>query len=269
MLRHRILTALLLGPLVLWVVLWAPPPITTVVIALAILIGAWEWSQFCGLRVVLTRIRYVLLIAVTMYLAWRFSADINGFKTILVLALIWWLVALLWLAFAPQRGQVWAATLAGIPVLVPTWIALSHLHANAAQGRGPELTMFLLLLVFAADIGAYFAGRAFGKLKLAPKVSPGKTWEGVLGGLAGASLIAIAGAFWFAFETTAFVGLCTAVAAVSIVGDLTESMFKRHVGLKDSGRILPGHGGILDRIDSITAAAPVFALGLVWLGALQ
>ncbi len=174
---------------------------------------------------------------------------------------------LAWLTLAPLRGQAWAAALAGLPVLVPAWLALSYLHR--VPERGPQLTLFLLLLVFAADIGAYFAGRAFGRLKLAPQVSPGKTWEGVIGGLSSAALIAYAGALWFKFDTIAILGLGCAVALVSVVGDLTESMFKRHVGLKDSGAILPGHGGMLDRLDSITAAAPVFALGMVWLGVLR
>jgi phosphatidate cytidylyltransferase len=105
-------------------------------------------------------------------------------------------------------------------------------------------------------------------LKLAPRVSPGKTWEGVLGGLASAVLVALVGVHWFDLPLVSFLALCTAVAVVSIIGDLTESMFKRHVGLKDSSKLLPGHGGILDRIDSITAAAPIFALGLMWFGVL-
>jgi phosphatidate cytidylyltransferase len=134
--------------------------------------------------------------------------------------------------------------------------------------RAPSYLVFVLVLVFAADIGAYFAGRNFGRLKLAPRVSPGKTWEGVLGGLVSAALVAVVGAYWFDLPLARFLPLCTAVAAVSIVGDLTESMFKRYVGLKDSSKLLPGHGGILDRIDSLTAATPVFALGLMWLGVL-
>jgi phosphatidate cytidylyltransferase len=124
---------------------------------------------------------------------------------------------------------------------------------------------YLLLLVGAADIGAFFAGRTFGRLKLAPRVSPAKTWEGVLGGLAAAALVAAAGARLFDLPRVAFLSLCLGVALISVVGDLTESMFKRHAGLKDSGSVFPGHGGVLDRIDSVTAAAPLFLLGLRWL----
>jgi phosphatidate cytidylyltransferase len=265
MLRDRIITALILAPLLLWIVLWAPTHVAIAAFTIAILIGAWEWSQFCGLTSAVTRVRYVLLVAACLFLAWRYAANPVVLRWILIGASVWWVIALLWLAFAPQRGQVWLAALAGLPVLVPTWTAISLLRQHS---NGPALTLFLLLLIFSADIGAYFAGRSFGKLKLAPKVSPGKTWEGAIGGLIAAAAVAASGAYWFHFDLMAFMGLSTAVAAISIVGDLTESMFKRHVGLKDSSKLLPGHGGMLDRIDSITAAAPVFALGLIWLGVL-
>ena len=125
--------------------------------------------------------------------------------------------------------------------------------------------LFLLLLVWAADTGAFFVGRRFGRIRLAPQVSPSKTWEGVLGGLAAAVAVAALGASWFNLRHVAFLSLCLAVVLISIVGDLTESMFKRYAGVKDSGSIFPGHGGVLDRIDSITAAAPTFLLGLRWM----
>jgi phosphatidate cytidylyltransferase len=266
MLRERVITALLLAPFLLWVVLWAPTDIAAIVIGVAMLIGAWEWAQFCGLKKFIHRIRYVLLIAAALVLAWRFQNDQRIVGAVLLSALLWWVVALAWLSFAPARGQAFAAALAGLPVLVPTWLALTQLHR--VPEIGAQLLLFMLVLVFAADIGAYFAGRAFGRLKLAPLVSPGKTWEGVIGGLSAAALVAVLGALWFKFPLAPFVGLCTAVAIASIVGDLTESMFKRHAGLKDSGKLLPGHGGILDRIDSISAAAPVFALGMLWMGVL-
>jgi len=134
----------------------------------------------------------------------------------------------------------------------------------ASRGRihGPEILFLLLLLVIGADIGAFFAGRSFGRRKLAPRVSPGKTWEGAIGGLAAVALIAWAGAAYLGLPIGAGVAFGCAVGIFSIVGDLTESMFKRAAGLKDSGALLPGHGGMLDRIDSVTAAAPLYALGL-------
>jgi len=124
----------------------------------------------------------------------------------------------------------------------------------------------VLVLAWAADIGAYFAGGRFGRLRLAPIVSPNKTWEGVIGGLAAGFVVALAGLAWFDLPALAFVSLCIAAVLVSVVGDLLESMFKRQRGLKDSGSLLPGHGGVLDRIDSLTSSVPLLALGFGWLG---
>ncbi len=266
MLRERVITALVLAPLLLWVVVWAPSAVTVAVMAAVVLAGAWEWSQFCT-RLLSLRIVYVGVMAQVLYLAWQFGATSNsGLTWVLTVALLWWLGAFGWLSLAPSYVNRFLAALVGILVLVPAFVALGKLHQ--ASERGPLLVLFLLLLVFSADIGAYFSGRRFGKLKLAPRVSPGKTWEGVIGGFVAALAMATVGAFWFEQPFSRFLGLCTAVIAASIVGDLTESMFKRHVGLKDSSNLLPGHGGILDRIDSVTAAAPVFALGMLWLGVL-
>jgi phosphatidate cytidylyltransferase len=149
----------------------------------------------------------------------------------------------------------------GTLVLVPLFVALIALYRN-----DPALLLFALLIVWAADIGAYFAGKQFGQVKLAPHISPGKTWEGVIGGLLLVVLLSFAGAAWIDIERTVLIPFCLAVACVSIVGDLTVSMFKRNAGLKDSGTLFPGHGGVLDRIDSVAAAAPLFALGVSWMG---
>jgi phosphatidate cytidylyltransferase len=123
-----------------------------------------------------------------------------------------------------------------------------------------------MLIVWVADAGAYFAGKQFGRVKLAPAISPGKTWEGVIGGLLLVGLLAVATGLSRNLDITVFLPFCLGVAAISVVGDLTVSMFKRTVGVKDSGNLFPGHGGVLDRIDSVAAAAPPFGLGLGWLG---
>jgi phosphatidate cytidylyltransferase len=131
----------------------------------------------------------------------------------------------------------------------------------------PLVLMFTLLLVWIADIGALFAGKFFGRIKLAPSISPGKTWEGVIGGLSAVAVLAFVVAQITDMRPLFFVPFCLAVASLSVVGDLTVSMFKRDIGIKDSGKIFPGHGGVLDRIDSIAAAAPLVAIGLNWVGA--
>jgi phosphatidate cytidylyltransferase len=157
--------------------------------------------------------------------------------------------------------------LCGLPVLVPAFIALARLQVTTMEfARGPQIVLWLVLMVIFADIGAYFTGRRWGRRKLAPRVSPGKTQEGALGGLSMAALAGWGGAVYFGFPPLAAVGFGCAVGVFSIIGDLTESMFKRAAGLKDSGALLPGHGGLLDRIDSVTAAAPLYALGLFGTG---
>jgi phosphatidate cytidylyltransferase len=148
--------------------------------------------------------------------------------------------------------------------LLPAWVAL--LALLRATDRGIEYLLFVLVIIWAADIGAYFTGRRFGRTKLAVEVSPGKTWEGFAGGLAAAGLVAAIGARWLDLPELILVPVGLSVAAISVVGDLTVSMFKRHAHLKDSGSLFPGHGGVLDRVDSITAGVPLFALIAVWMG---
>lgn len=264
MLRQRVITALVLAPCVILVILFIPHPITAAVLSLLVVAGAWEWSAFPGFAQYSARLAYVAFIALCLVATWYVGVDNARSDVMLYASLAWWIVALLWIAVAPSKVNRATAALAGLFVLVPVWVALVRLHAE-----GPQLLLFLLLLVVAADIGAYFAGRAFGKHKLAPKVSPGKTWEGVCGGLLAALLMAAVGVWWFDMSTVPFMILCLVVAIASVVGDLTESLFKRHAGLKDSGSLLPGHGGVLDRVDSVTAAAPVFVLGLERLGLLR
>jgi phosphatidate cytidylyltransferase len=195
---------------------------------------------------------------------WGFVASEGGFRCVMSITLLWWTIAFLWVALAPTRGRPVLAGVAGLAALAPMWVAMAQLFESGALGR--ELLIFALVLGWAADVGAYFGGRRFGRTKLAPRVSPNKTWEGVLGGLLVGSLVAFAGLAWFGFSAGAFLPLCIAALLASVVGDLTESMFKRQVGLKDSGTILPGHGGVLDRIDSLTAAIPILGLGLSWMG---
>ena len=263
MLRSRVLTALTLTALLVVVILYLPASITASILGLFLLIGAWEWSAFLGLALP-WRLLYVLALAVLAVAGWRYTFDVTRFRQMLEFGLAWWLVALAWIAWAPQRVGRAAAALAGALALLPTWIALVHIDGRWTDGA--QWTLFILALAFAADTGAFFAGGQFGRLHLAPRVSPNKTWEGVIGGMLFALVFAAGGAGWFALPAQSFLPLCLAAAAFSVIGDLTESLLKRHVRLKDSGRLFPGHGGVLDRIDSVTAATPVMALGLIWLG---
>ncbi len=264
-LRKRIVTAVVLAVALLAVLLWLPAWATVAVATLLVLAGAWEWSAFARLAAQpALRAAYVLLIALLLYGAFRFSASVQGRDLLLAVAVLWWLAALLWIALAPQRVTVWAAAAAGVLSLVPSWLALVRLRLVVPHGA--QWTLFLLLLIWVADIGAFFCGRRFGRLRLAPEVSPGKTWEGVLGGTAVSALVAVAGSVWFRIPLVVFLPLCLAAVGFSIVGDLTESLLKRFAGIKDSGHVFPGHGGVMDRIDSLTGAAPVLLLGLTLMG---
>jgi len=263
-LKTRIITAAVLIGVLLVIILWLPPIATLIAMTVVVLAGAWEWSAFLRLRSVAGRVVYVAAIAACLPLLWQLTRAEPGRWVVLGIALAWWVAALLWVIFAPRRAAAWSAAVAGVLALGPAWVALVRLRVDVP--RGEQWLLFALCLVWAADVGAYFAGRGFGRTRLAPQVSPGKTWEGVLGGVALAALVAVWGSRWFEVPALQLVSLCVAVVAFSIVGDLTESLLKRFAGLKDSGTLFPGHGGVMDRIDSLTSALPVLLLGLVALG---
>jgi phosphatidate cytidylyltransferase len=240
------------------------PPVWAVLgFGLVFIIGAWEWAGFGALRKPLARALYTLSIALALAVSWRWTDQSSHLIILLSAACAWWVIAFLWLMLAPAWNQPVLTLVCGLAVLAPAFVALARLQISAAGfARGPLIVLWLILMVCAADIGAYFAGRAFGQRKLAPRVSPGKTREGAVGGLAMVAVVAGGGALYFGLPPLIVVVFGCVVGIFSVIGDLTESMFKRAAALKDSGTLLPGHGGLLDRIDSVTAAAPLYALGL-------
>lgn len=270
MLFQRILTALVLAPLAILIILLPPTRIFSAIVALAFLAAWWEWAQLSGLKNRSWRIVLVLAAAGVFALLWRAQAPIVT-PLLLALGVAWWLLACLWLrhfAFgaAPTRENLALKLAAGALVIFPAWVALASIHARMPHGHW--WTLLALMIVWASDIGAYFSGRRFGKRKLAPQISPGKTWAGAYGAMVAGVLVAEAGGWLLGMRGVALAALAllaVITVAASIVGDLIESLMKRHAQMKDSGNIFPGHGGLMDRLDSVFAALPVFAAGLLLL----
>jgi phosphatidate cytidylyltransferase len=257
--KQRVITAIVALTILGLVLFVAPSVVTELVIAALLLAGAWEWSAFLRPSSTGVRFGYVFLVGALIGL---FALPLAALQEpLLLLGLAWWLCAFAWTFFYPTRVPAAVAWLGGLVTIVPLHTALMMLYESSAY-----LLLFLLLLVWLADSGAFAAGKLLGRVKLAPQISPGKTWEGVGGGLLAVTALVLLRAIWFDTDIAVYLPFCLAVAALSVVGDLTVSMFKRSVGFKDSGRMFPGHGGVLDRIDSIAAAAPLFVIGTRWLG---
>ncbi|WP_215396449.1 phosphatidate cytidylyltransferase [Rheinheimera oceanensis] len=278
MFKQRVITALILAPLALMAVFFLPLPGFAVFISAAFLLGAWEWSGFCGLATKAMRWVYVVLTALILALLYwqlpvqtNWPVEANTLLTSLLLAgNAWWLLAVVLVLTYPRSQKLWAQSdwgkaLMGWLTLIPAWAAVMFIRSTdyaASTFTGAWLICCLLLLVWAADIGGYIVGKPFGKHKLLPKVSPGKTIEGMLGGLALVAVVVTVVAQLQDWPPQVGIWYIAAflLTILSVFGDLTESMFKRVAGKKDSGAFLPGHGGILDRIDSLTATAPLFAI---------
>jgi len=275
MLARRILTAAVLIALVLAALFLLAPRTFGAVLLVVVLAAAHEWARlagFVGGRWLLFVGAMLLFGIVLLFGPFGFE---RGFPTIVVLSicgaatLFWLFVAPPWVVLRWTPRWPVALAVVGWIVLTGTWLALVEL-----QSRSPWLVLAAMAMVWIADTAAYFGGRAFGRRRLAPEVSPGKTWEGVYFGIAAAALYALVlarfaqtwgyrGAVGGA-TVALWVAFAAALAAISVVGDLFESLLKRHAGVKDSGRLLPGHGGVLDRTDALLAAMPPAALAALF-----
>lgn len=265
MLKQRIITAAILLPIALVGFFLLEGLAFALFIGLVVSLGGWEWARMAGFESQPVRVLYAVVVAALLAILYQ---AVQLVPWLMAISVIWWLAATALVLSYPQSQRYWGGSigslLIGLLVLLPSWQALVVLKQ---WPQGNWLILAVMVLVWVADIGAYFSGRQFGRRKLAPQVSPGKSWEGLLGGLFASLLVTLCvGLYrgWSARELILALVGAAVVVLISVVGDLTESMFKRSAGIKDSSQLLPGHGGVMDRIDSLTAAVPLFAV-LLWL----
>jgi len=265
--KRRLITGVILGLGFAAIILMLPTAWFGAALLVFVLLGAWEWGRLLGLSRPLGQSIYCAMVLGLIILVGLLLESWILLQVVLLSVGAYWGYVIIWLrryATNPQvRDPALSWELSGFMILVAPWLALVGLHS--APAFGPGYVLFLVALIGVADGSAYFAGRCWGRRKLAPQISPGKTWEGVYGALATALVFSIGSAALLGLRVAqwpVFIGICMITVLFSIVGDLFESMVKRQHDTKDSGSLLPGHGGMLDRMDSLTAAAPIFFLGL-------
>lgn len=270
MLKQRLITAAILIPLIVLCVLKASTEVVAIVFAVIIMAGAWEWGALLKLETG-ARILFVSVLVSIMLLGFVWVLGQQKMTwVVLASASLLWIILTIVVMSIQHRGELGSglSRLQYVPLgfllFIFAWLAALSLHS--IEKLGPTLLLYVFGLVWLADAGAYFFGRQWGKHKLANNISPGKTWQGLYGAMAVGLIYAVVAAWYFDFVTTdyfIFVGLSIVVIVFSVFGDLFESLLKRRAGVKDSGHLLPGHGGVLDRIDSLLAALPIMAFGLL------
>ena len=269
MLGQRTITAVLLIPIVVATTFFSGALGFAGFCALVIVIGAWEWANLSGIKSWGGRLSYSMVILSILAICFSFR-QAALMRWLPIMGVIWWVIAFRLVIHYQRDGttllnSVPAKLLSGLPVLVPTWFSFISLHSGNREGA--LLVLFLLVLIWVADIAAFFSGRRWGSTRLSSRVSPAKSWEGVLGAFVATALVASVFSYWSGYgENRPFIFLmiCMLTVSFSILGDLFESLMKRTSNRKDSGNSIPGHGGVLDRIDSLTAAGPVFVTGYLF-----
>jgi len=276
MLYQRILTAIPLAIFVIWMIFFQPTSVFLYFVLFIVLISGYEWARLSGISSFALRCGFAVVISL---LTWAVHQYADAYVDLIIkLAAVTWFAITVYLKVSepsPVNTSFSPIKLASSFIILPAAaLAMRDIHGmdllsgGLGVGQGADWLFYALSLVWVADIGAYFSGKNFGKHKLAPHISPGKTIEGLAGGVIATSLYTLAAAYYFELgmeKTFLLVLLSVVVTLISVSGDLFFSFLKREAGLKDSGRILPGHGGILDRIDSVLAAMPVFIVGYNWL----
>jgi len=280
-LKLRVITALILLFALIAVTTQLSAYLFSLLMAVIVLIASWEWAGLIGLDKSRSRIAYQTTVALMLMGAFFLigvrpgaeSIDAVRSAMVLFLGLLWWVFAFFMLLGYPANKPMWndksRIGLMGLLTLVPTWVGITLLKYLAPPGY---LVIGLVILVAAVDVGAYFAGSLFGKRKLAPELSPKKSWEGVWGGVGTCVAVGLLFIWLFSrfisplnlWQVCLLLGLCFVVSCLAVVGDLLESMLKRNSEVKDSGQLLPGHGGVLDRVDGLVAVTPAYVLTLLF-----
>ncbi len=277
-LKLRLISSLISAPIGIWLIIVLPTPYFALVLSAFFIAGAWEWAALITTPRPLLRQIYTASVVVLMIAAWFLLNTFPSFITIVIsIALGWWIMILFFVLTYPQSSKFWNNTffkgLAGFLILLPAWLAMTSLHSSGSDG--PYYALYVFMMIWLADSAAYFSGRFLGKHKLAPRVSPGKSWEGVLGALVAVVIYTLIASYFLGVLQLGinialiFLVISLFAVLVSVLGDLAESMFKRQAQLKDSGTLFPGHGGVLDRFDSLTAAAPCFLMCYWWFSGLD
>ena len=275
MTKQRVITALILAPIMVVGIFFLPLKPFAIFIAIIATLGAWEWANIAGYQKNWSRIFYAFFVFVCLYISARFLRIHPEWKIwFLGAGTLWWTIAFALVKKYPGGTDIWNArairAFLGLAVLIPMWVGFMHLKL---EPHSSLLIIYVMLVVWGADTGAYFAGRKWGTTKLAPHVSPGKSWAGFWGGFATTLALAVF-ACWYVHSqiqpldmmgTIKILAITMVTMVISVLGDLVESMMKRHRGIKDSSSLLPGHGGVMDRIDSMAAAVPIFAFMMMLL----
>jgi len=266
MLKQRVITGIILVPVVVAALLYLPTIWLAALFGVIAAAGAWEWASLVHTKFV-SKVAYVSICSLLIISSWYLLEE-SHIRLFMLIASCYWVFILFLLSFYQSSwlgDPILQSCLqySGYLIIAAGWMAIVTLHQQK-----PTLLLFLFVLIWVVDTAAYFAGKRFGRVKLAEQLSPGKTREGLWGALCATFLLSLIGAWWFGLEpggAVYFIILCMLSALISVVGDLFESLLKRNAGTKDSGFLIPGHGGVLDRIDSMLAASPGFVLGLYWL----